>query len=398
MVQDGLFPRLLAQLLEIPILIYDGTQEPLTAFAQKNSFLTQRQPQMSAENLTIMLEAAKEHQLYLVQDALNIFFLFFCFESRTYLLGPFVTERWDDSTQKQLLLKAKVPDAYFAAYKTYYCSFHVLDTHILLHSVQAVICAMSPEQPPYNLRLLSSLAEKNPIQDFDKEPFDFVQAEKRYQAENDYIRSIKQGNEQGAMEALSRLNPMSLNLKLPYISEERRTTGDAVMRTLTRKAAESAGVNPAVVDAISQANSQRSHAARTPQEHARVTPAMVHDFCLAVRHVLQESYSPPVRRTVDYIMLHLNYPLTLEQLAGVVGLSTGYLSHIFRKETGKSILQYITETRCQKAAELLYTTDMPVQDVGMYVGYPDNNYFVKVFKKCYQTTPSEYKKKKHAPF
>jgi YesN/AraC family two-component response regulator len=65
---------------------------------------------------------------------------------------------------------------------------------------------------------------------------------------------------------------------------------------------------------------------------------------------------------------------------------------VFKKETGWTMTEYIALMRCKKAARLLKKTDLPVQEISSYVGYSDNNYFVKVFKKIYDLTPSEYRK------
>ena len=64
----------------------------------------------------------------------------------------------------------------------------------------------------------------------------------------------------------------------------------------------------------------------------------------------------------------------------------------FKKETGITVNEYITNQRCKKASEFLSETTYSIQEIGSYVGYDDNNYFVKVFKKVYNTTPSQYRK------
>lgn len=393
MESELLFSRILAQLFEVPILPWDGSDEQLAAFEKINVFWPQMQPQLTAENLRIMLDAAKENQIYIVEDFLSIYTVFLRFGTQLFLIGPFVAQEWDEADSAARLTQNKVPAAHLVSFKLYYCSYRVVNPNELVRTVQAVIKGLCPDLPPYSQRVLSSLASGDPEADYDSEPLDFIQAEIRYKAENDFIRMIKQGNESGAMKALRRMYPLSTGLKLPHITNSNHMTGAAIMRTLTRKAAEAAGVHPAVVDAISQANSQRSYAARTADEIARINPIMVHEFCSAVREVLQEHYSPPVRRTVDYIRLHLNYPMSPDKLAEIANVSPGHLSHLFKAETGKSILKFIAAERCKKAAELLSTTDLEIQKISMYVGYPDNNYFVKVFKSVYQDTPGEYRRK-----
>ncbi len=52
----------------------------------------------------------------------------------------------------------------------------------------------------------------------------------------------------------------------------------------------------------------------------------------------------------------------------------------------------IRQLRCGQAARLLRETDTPIAEISAYVGYPDSNYFIKVFKKTLGMTPSEYRK------
>ena len=72
-------------------------------------------------------------------------------------------------------------------------------------------------------------------------------------------------------------------------------------------------------------------------------------------------------------------------------VSEEHLSRLFKKEMGITLTAYIADLRTKKAAELLKTSMLSVAEIAMYVGYPDSNYFVKVFKKRYGMTPSAYR-------
>ena len=95
---------------------------------------------------------------------------------------------------------------------------------------------------------------------------------------------------------------------------------------------------------------------------------------------------------MEYINLHLGDHISNDDLAANASMSISHLSKVFKKETGGTMTEYIALMRCKKAAGLLKKTDLPVQEISSYVGYSDNNYFVKVFKKIYDLTPSEYRK------
>ena len=65
---------------------------------------------------------------------------------------------------------------------------------------------------------------------------------------------------------------------------------------------------------------------------------------------------------------------------------------LFKNETCLNEKEYTTTQWWKKAAGFLSQTKFPVQEIGSYGGYDDNNYFVKVFKKVYNTTPTQYRK------
>lgn len=77
----------------------------------------------------------------------------------------------------------------------------------------------------------------------------------------------------------------------------------------------------------------------------------------------------------------------------MMGIGQTQLERLFKAETGSTITGYVAEQRCRQAAELLRSTSLNIQDISGYVGYPDNNYFVKVFKAQYHMTPTEYRRR-----
>jgi two-component system response regulator YesN len=76
-----------------------------------------------------------------------------------------------------------------------------------------------------------------------------------------------------------------------------------------------------------------------------------------------------------------------------VYLTPTYLSSLFRKETGKTISEYIIEVRIEKSKELLKKQRVKLFEIAREVGYSDANYFAKVFKMQIGLTPSEYREK-----
>lgn len=88
--------------------------------------------------------------------------------------------------------------------------------------------------------------------------------------------------------------------------------------------------------------------------------------------------------------------ITVNMLADHVHLTPTYLSSLFRKETGKTISEYITEVRIARSADLLRAPQSKLYEVADLAGYNDANYFSKAFKKITGLTPTQFRRK-HKP-
>lgn len=101
-----------------------------------------------------------------------------------------------------------------------------------------------------------------------------------------------------------------------------------------------------------------------------------------------------VAEAMSYIGRHFNDPgISVGSVAQHLGLSEGHLSHLFKKETGSTLLAYLTRCRIRKATELLHDCRARVYEVAEQVGYRDIAYFSATFKKLMGMSPSEYQDK-----
>lgn len=92
-----------------------------------------------------------------------------------------------------------------------------------------------------------------------------------------------------------------------------------------------------------------------------------------------------------YIDSHYDQGLTLNQLAEEMNLNANYLSQVFKKETGKTFLKYITDLRIEKAKKLLDSKNYSISEVASRLGFSDYFYFLKTFKRVTGLTPKQYK-------
>lgn len=98
-----------------------------------------------------------------------------------------------------------------------------------------------------------------------------------------------------------------------------------------------------------------------------------------------------VKRIKCYIEENLQKPITRSDIAEYVHISPSYVSIVFKKIEGKTVMAYITEVRINKAKKLLREKKYSCQTVSAMVGYNDYSYFANVFKKQTGYSPSEYK-------
>lgn len=93
-----------------------------------------------------------------------------------------------------------------------------------------------------------------------------------------------------------------------------------------------------------------------------------------------------VRRYIDY---HFAEPISLESLARRFFVSKEYLSRAFKTFAGENMTDYITRKRMERAHALILQKQYEIRQISRIVGYEDNAYFYRVFKKYYGCTPGE---------
>lgn len=107
----------------------------------------------------------------------------------------------------------------------------------------------------------------------------------------------------------------------------------------------------------------------------------------------ERTLSPLVRKVITDVDTDLKEPLTLQYFSEKLGVNGSYLSNLFRRETGKTITQYVTDQRLKHAENLLRYTNKPVRSVAAEVGIGDAQYFSRLFRKKTGMKPTEYRRK-----
>ena len=97
------------------------------------------------------------------------------------------------------------------------------------------------------------------------------------------------------------------------------------------------------------------------------------------------------KQAAYYIREHSGQKFSLGKIAGALFVNGSYLSRVFRRETGYTLLWYHNHVRCEKAKELLVHTDRGLAEIGSAVGFVSSAHFSHVFRKMEGCAPSAYR-------
>lgn len=97
-----------------------------------------------------------------------------------------------------------------------------------------------------------------------------------------------------------------------------------------------------------------------------------------------------IDQIIEYMRQNINRQITLEELSGIVGLSTFYLSKAFKDATGYPIIKYFNKMKIDKAKELLIEGNKKVKEVAYELGYTNEFYFSRIFKRIEGLNPTEF--------
>lgn len=214
--------------------------------------------------------------------------------------------------------------------------------------------------------------------------------ERRYHQENELLQIVEKGQTHKAERVLASLSIASFEKRL---SDSLRNMKNycIIMNTLLRKAAENGGVHPVYLDSVSSDFARKIELLNSVEEVQELMGEMLRSYCRLVKKHSIRHFSPPIQKVITYVDSDLTADLSLRALAAMQSVSAGYLSSLFKQETGQTITDYVNQKRIKHAMHLLKTTKLQVQTIAQYCGIVDVQYFSKLFKKQVGKTPKEYR-------
>ncbi|NLP46733.1 MAG: AraC family transcriptional regulator [Epulopiscium sp.] len=97
-----------------------------------------------------------------------------------------------------------------------------------------------------------------------------------------------------------------------------------------------------------------------------------------------------VSQALEYIHSHIHLKLTVSEIANIIPISSSYLSTLFKKNTGTTVMEYVNQYRLKKSKEYLRNSTYTITQIAELLGYSSVHYFSKQFKDYYGVAPTVY--------
>ena len=164
-----------------------------------------------------------------------------------------------------------------------------------------------------------------------------------------------------------------------------------IFTTLCTRAAIRGGLEPETAFTLSDKYIRGAEACTTLGEVAELSDTMQEDFVNRVYQCRLSRRSPAVQRCCSYIQTHLDEKMSVPHLAAMMGYSENYLSKKFKKETGRSLAEYMMSERIRAAQIQLISTQEDIQTIALHLGFTSQSYFGEIFRRYAGMTPGEYR-------
>lgn len=135
-------------------------------------------------------------------------------------------------------------------------------------------------------------------------------------------------------------------------------------------------------ETLSKLNKELTRSRSLPHnEHAQSDP------------ISQEITHPEVKKIIQYIEQNYDKDISVKSLSEYVMMGENYVSSLFKKKMGQSLIHYLHKKRVGQALHYLEKSDLPVHEIGLRVGFVNDNYFIKIFKRMVGETPGQYRQR-----
>ena len=221
----------------------------------------------------------------------------------------------------------------------------------------------------------------------------FTRTSGRWNMEQELLEKIRRGDLR-AGEVLARANPATTIVMLNDAeSLDNQRLNVHLLLTLISRAAVEGGLPQQTSFSLCSAYRKRLNRCQSTAEIAMTSNELVNEYASRVHKMKQfASCSSQIRLCCEYIDTHPGEKLTLELLADKAGYTPYHLSRKFKQEMKCSIIDYIQQSKLDRAKFLLVSTQTTLDEISDSLGFGTRSYFTSVFKKHTGQTPSDYRR------
>lgn len=108
-------------------------------------------------------------------------------------------------------------------------------------------------------------------------------------------------------------------------------------------------------------------------------------------HIAGAERSNAVKKAFTFMEENFSSPLGLQEVADATHVNPSHLARLFRRETGRTIVEYLQSLRINHAQELLATSELPALEIAFESGFESIEHFYRVFRRLTGTTPKNYR-------
>lgn len=311
----------------------------------------------------------------------------------TYLAvaGPFLMEPMRSGTLVNIIQTQKIPIRLKTKLETYYSGLKIVSPQTYYYCGKLMLLLFShrngrikPEPQPvgHEVHLIQEYFQntyKNREKMFTHPP---------YFLEKRLIDEIKICDRDGAVSTLKEINLLS---RAVLAKDPLRSLKDSIICSCTffTRAVIDAGVSPDTAFTYSDTFIQKIEAMNTTAAVQDFEQEILGQFIELVEENTSTKVSRPVFDAIQYINNNLTQNLNLVGIAKHAFVHPNYLSSLFKKETGRSITDFIAQQRIEESEYFVKYTDYEISDIASFYHFCNQSYYCTLFKKYLSISPKE---------
>ncbi len=342
----------------------------------------------------------RKKTVYRVCDLFFFTYIFFTIpfgeKEKIFITGPYLNT---DITSEKIHLQAKamsLSESVIKELELFYSALPIVkDEHLifaLINTFAKLVYQSELESADIRLEKTAAFipAEAALKHTSTEESVNFSVLEDRYNFENELIEAVARGNSRKAELMMARFSVLTFEQRTDDTLRNIKNYC-IIMNTLLRKAAEKGGVHPYYLNKVSSDFAVKTELLNSVGETAEFMQTIMRTYCNLVKNHSIKNFSPIIQKAILRIENDLSGDINLKSLSSSSGVSPGYFSALFKKETGASLTEYVNLKRVAYAKQLLKSTNLQIQQIAQACGILDFHYFCRIFKKITGKTPSQYR-------